>query len=134
MKQKACILVCTQQHKAATAFIVCFHNFYVTSIPQAYVARVTDRDIKSKYSKRLENFKMDYQHNPPSKSRPYLVVTTCLTARHLRQLQPKLFFTHILLDEGAQMREPEAVVPFNLADMNTKIVIAGDKQQVCDKI
>ncbi len=39
------------------------------------------------------------------------------------------FFTHILLDEGAQTREPELVGPLCLADKSTKIVIAGDHFQ-----
>ncbi len=43
---------------------------------------------------------------------------------------PPGFFTHILLDEGAQAREPEAVAPLSLATKDTKIVIAGDPQQV----
>ena len=40
------------------------------------------------------------------------------------------FFTHILIDEGAQSREPEALSPLGLANEDTKIVIAGDQHQV----
>ena len=40
------------------------------------------------------------------------------------------FFTHILYDEGAQSREPEALSPLLLANANTKIIIAGDQHQV----
>ena len=40
------------------------------------------------------------------------------------------FFTHILYDEGAQSREPEALSPLGLANANTKIIIAGDQHQV----
>ena len=40
------------------------------------------------------------------------------------------FFSHILIDEGAQTREPEIVGPLTLAGFNTKIVIAGDHCQV----
>ena len=55
-----------------------------------------------------------------------VVITTFLTSVHLK-LYP---FTHILIDEGAQAREPEAIAPLCLADMNTKIIIAGDPRQV----
>ena len=59
----------------------------------------------------------------------FLIVTPCLTALHLAKFIPRGFFTHILLDEGAQTREPEAVAPLSMAGRNTKIVIAGDQNQ-----
>ena len=135
LKQQACILVCTQQHTSAEAFI---EFLMETDIPkEAYVARVTNRKMghaKYNYNKSQDEFADDYRKNPPSRSRPYLVITTCQTAHTLKKMLPKVFsFTHILLDEGAQMREPEAIVSLCFADVNTKIVIAGDKQQVCYK-
>ena len=39
-------------------------------------------------------------------------------------------FTHILIDEGAQTREPETIAPLSMANCHTKIIIAGDNQQV----
>ena len=57
-----------------------------------------------------------------------LIVTTFLTALHLLgKVKP---FTHILIDEGAQCREPEAIAPLCLADENSKIVVTGDRLQV----
>ena len=61
-----------------------------------------------------------------------LVITTLLTSLHLVSqcgLQPG-FFTHILVDEAAQAREPEVVAALALADEDTKIVLAGDHLQV----
>ena len=58
-----------------------------------------------------------------------LIITTFLTAPQLIRMKVKPF-THILIDEGAQTREPEAIAPLGLADDNTKIVIAGDHLQV----
>ena len=61
-----------------------------------------------------------------------LVITTFLTSLHLVSqcgLQPG-FFTHILVDEAAQAREPEVVAALALADKDTKIVLAGDHLQV----
>ncbi|XP_019856644.1 PREDICTED: uncharacterized protein LOC109585133 [Amphimedon queenslandica] len=59
-----------------------------------------------------------------------LIVTTFSTSLHMLGVVPEGFFTHILLDEGAQTREPESVAPLCLADGNTQIVIAGDHKQV----
>ena len=59
-----------------------------------------------------------------------VILTTFLTSLQLKELYPQGFFTHILLDEGAQAREPESVAPLCLADQKTKIIIAGDPRQV----
>ena len=72
----------------------------------------------------------DFQHRPPTNKRPYLIVTTCQAAHSLKNRLPGNFFSHILLDEVAQMREAEAVAPLCLANTTTKIVLAGDKMQV----
>ena len=65
-----------------------------------------------------------------------LVLTTFNTAASLFQkLQPNEvqrqgFFTDILIDEGAQVREPEMVGALAWAGAQTKLVIAGDHYQV----
>ena len=59
-----------------------------------------------------------------------VVVTTLLSGLNLKYTVGDKFFTHILLDEAAQSREPEAVAPLCMANQNTKIVIAGDDRQV----
>ena len=137
MKQQACILVCTQQHTSADAFIEYLINLLIPISEKAYIARVIlERQrvpATHKYNKILHELSDDLNRRPPGKERPYLIVATCQTSHKLRELLPKKgFFTHILLDEGAMMREPEAVAPLSFADMHTKIVIAGDKQQVCE--
>ena len=58
-----------------------------------------------------------------------LVVTTLGFAPRLSNYKNG-YFTHILIDEGAQTREPETVAPLTLAGENTTIVIAGDHNQV----
>ena len=55
-----------------------------------------------------------------------LVVTTFISTQQLKGAT----YTHILIDEGAQGREPEAVAPLALADKHTKIIVAGDHLQV----
>ena len=80
--------------------------------------------------KTVEVFKKEMERNSHRNRQRYLVVTTCQTAKQITDVLPSWFFTHIFLDEGAQMREPEAIAPLCMASQNTKIVIAGDKYQV----
>ena len=59
-------------------------------------------------------------------------VTTYMTSLKLvNQIKSKSFyFTHIILDEAAQVCEPEAVAPLCLGNEDTKIIMAGDFKQV----
>ena len=61
-----------------------------------------------------------------------IVITTFITALRFASTEklPRGYFTHILIDEGAQTREPETIAPLIFADERTKIVIAGDHMQV----
>lgn len=63
-----------------------------------------------------------------------MVVTTFLTALYLKDKVNKegtaLKFTHIIIDEGAQSREPEALGAVVLATSSTCLIVAGDNQQV----
>jgi len=63
----------------------------------------------------------------------HLIITTLLTALqlkwHCKWLKPG-FFTHILVDEAAQAREPEVAAVLSLADEHTKVVLGGDHLQV----
>ena len=64
------------------------------------------------------------------KQRYVVIVTTCLTALNASTFIGSNYFTHVLLDEAGQVREPEAIAPLCMANRNTKIVIAGDDCQV----
>ena len=61
-----------------------------------------------------------------------IIITTYTTSLRLLQYlySPEGFFTHLFLDEAAQVREPEAIIPLALATKDAKIVLAGDDQQV----
>ena len=63
--------------------------------------------------------------------KPYVVVVSTFGgALRMSKVVPSDFFTHILIDEGAQTREPEALSPLIMANANTHIIIAGDCKQV----
>ncbi|XP_065917902.1 3'-5' exoribonuclease HELZ2-like isoform X2 [Dysidea avara] len=127
------ILICTSHLQSADAYIdTCFgplmdkHCIPHGVIPIRLIG--TDRYnyngaypnllIKSSNHQRIHEIK-----------RCRLVITTFLTAPQLIKLGVRPF-SHILIDEGAQTREPEAIAPLGLADDNTKIVIAGDHLQI----
>ena len=124
------ILVCTQQHNSADAYLEMYNSLTTQKDPITIIRLITEqRNHPRHHHKTVEDFKMmkcDSQRN----NRCFLVITTCLTAKKISDFLPQGFFTHIFLDEGAQMREPEAIAPLCMASEDTKIVIAGDKYQV----
>ena len=79
-------------------------------------------------------FKSSYHLSQNDLQSNRLVVTTLGTAQklymHLPAEKKRGFFTHILIDEGAQTREPETVGPLSLAGRYTTVVITGDHRQV----
>ena len=44
------------------------------------------------------------------------------------------YFTHILIDEAAQCTECDTLVPLSLADVNTRIALAGDHMQLSPEV
>ncbi|XP_019858896.1 PREDICTED: probable RNA helicase SDE3 [Amphimedon queenslandica] len=64
---------------------------------------------------------------------PHVIIITTYTMSlklHQYLYSPEGFFTHLFLDEAAQVREPEAIIPLALATRDAKIVLAGDHRQV----
>uniref|UniRef100_A0A5F8HJ18 Helicase with zinc finger 2 n=1 Tax=Monodelphis domestica TaxID=13616 RepID=A0A5F8HJ18_MONDO len=61
-----------------------------------------------------------------------IIITTTTLSRSLDV--PPGFFSHILIDEAAQMLECEAIIPLAYATRNTRIVLAGDHMQITPKL
>ena len=127
------VLICTQQRVSASNFVSMYmkleemSNRATVIIVQGYGFK--DHRFMSLY-KRVDDFEL-YVDEHSSACNTMVVVTTCLTARSIARFISPGFFTHIFIDEGAQMREPEAIAPLLMANPErTKIVIAGDDQQV----
>ena len=123
------ILVCTQQQKSAENFLEIFTT-KLAAIFNDGAKKILLRDSGiSLCSPTVKQFLVrsrELKSKLPSTKDKLLVVTTCLTAHYLQDLS----FTHIFIDEGAQMREPEAIAALGMANKDTKIVIAGDHHQV----
>ena len=134
-RQPARVLVCAHHRASADTFLECFFDPDLNQRPP----QVDEIYLIREYGYRLPNLQRCYrtvfqfqsyiERSSYRNRSNFLIITTCLTALHLAKFLPRGFFTHILLDEGAQTREPEAVAPLSMAGRNTKIVIAGDQNQ-----
>ena len=71
-------------------------------------------------------------NNKLEEAKCIIFITTYMTSLKLvNQIKSKNFyFTHIILDEAAEVCEPEAVAPLCLGNEDTKIIMAGDVKQV----
>lgn len=84
-----------------------------------------------KYSSYNENLSV-FDYPRPDKLQAYkVIVSTCVSSAVLWGLGvPKGHFTHIFVDESAQATEPETFIPFQLANAETRIILAGDPKQL----
>ena len=125
------ILVCTQQRVSADKFLDYYlHDSAEQKDEEVFVIREYGYSQLGPDRVKLYITSKEFQEKQRQRrSNNILVITTCLTAPHLKVLGAR-YFTHILIDECSQMREPEAIAPLCLADANTKLIFAGDQNQV----
>uniref|UniRef100_A0A803K534 Helicase with zinc finger 2, transcriptional coactivator n=1 Tax=Xenopus tropicalis TaxID=8364 RepID=A0A803K534_XENTR len=130
------VLICTHNNSAADLYVrEHFHQYVSSGHPEATPLRV-----KYRLSPLNRTDPVTLQYCPLTQDgasflvpprelleRHRITVTTAVTSRDLDV--PRGFFSHILLDESAQMPEPEALIPLALADHCTRVVIAGDHMQ-----
>ena len=122
------ILVCTQQRISADRFLEYYlecaePDSRLVFVIRDYALHQVNPEL-DKYYKTTKDFQTKYKQVDN-----IVLITTCLTAPHLKFLGAH-YFTHILIDECSQMREPEAIAPLCLAGANTKLIFAGDQNQV----
>ena len=124
------VLICTHHQSSADYYIeeyfgpMCINEHDPWDVK---LVRLTSNSYirNSKFSQyyKRRNQGSDYWRS----LRYFVMVTTFLTVPSHYEAG---FFTHILLDEGSQTREPENITPLCLAAPDTKIVLAGDSCQV----
>ena len=128
------ILICTYQHQCADSIYTLLYKKYRSKImrlvPNPQIARFIQYGQDGvELISRVKLAKIE---------RKRVIVTTFLTATNLRQLEidshKQLYFSHILIDEGAQAREPESLGALAVVKPETKIVIVGDHKQVSNFI
>lgn len=66
---------------------------------------------------------------PPHLSSYRIVVMTCSNAVRIQHLA-KGHFSHIIIDEAAQLLEADVLHPLSIANQNTSIIMAGDPRQL----
>ena len=129
------VLICAHHQASADAFLTKYFGPMKEKGWKVSIARMIVRfkDIEH-YDERYRRHCMT-SRRVAQKLRMHkiqLVVTTCSNTLHLSdQLEsPEDWFTHILIDEGAQTREPETIAPLFLCGPKTVVAIAGDHKQV----
>ena len=130
------VLVCCYQQDSADILMKDFirmikderNPWNVELVRVTSLKRKINRSVEM-YYKTIHNFNESFRRFY-SREQYLVVVTTYSTASNMSKVVPNNFFTHILIDEGAQTREPETLGPLLLANSYTRIVIAGDIQQV----
>lgn len=129
------LLVCVQQNVSANAFLACFNE--IDEARDVYVVQVVtetrfSKMPSSKYRKTVAQLQQIIQKGVLNNKKKVIIIATCSTANNLmyKKVFQSDFFTHIYIDEGAQMREPEAIAPLGFATDETILVIAGDQHQV----
>lgn len=119
------VLICAHHQASVDTFIkilgeVIDNDIMIRVIPnESYHSKIRD-----KYD---HLFVPKYEVNYSLENAGIRLVVTTLGTSNLR-IRSK--FSHILIDEGAQTREPEIISPLHFAHEYTKIIIAGDHLQV----
>lgn len=135
------VLICTHTNSAADIYIQeHFHSYVSSGHPEARPLRVmyTDRPPSQTDAATLRYCCLTGDQRafrPPTRAeleQHRIVVTTTSQARELGV--PAGFFSHILIDEAAQMLECEALTPLRYAPLGTRVVLAGDHMQVTPRL
>uniref|UniRef100_A0A3Q2KMV1 3'-5' exoribonuclease HELZ2 n=1 Tax=Equus caballus TaxID=9796 RepID=A0A3Q2KMV1_HORSE len=135
------VLICTHTNSAADIYIEeHFHGYVSSGHPEAAPLRVmyTDRPPSQTDAATLQYCCLTEDRRafrPPTQAeleQHRIVITTTSQARELRV--PAGFFSHILIDEAAQMLECEALTPLRYALPSTRVVLAGDHMQVTPRL
>ena len=122
--RQAHVLVCAHHQSSVDSFVVNYFSEVRVNMVRLMPPRYTPPQGYEKWYKTAKMMKSN------EACKVQLMVTTLAISLHLKHLVKPGHFTHILMDEGAQAREPEAIAPLTFADENTKIIIAGDHKQV----
>ena len=123
------VLVCAHHQASADHFIEEYFGKMFKNIKKVQLVRLTAKD-KPSWSEFKQVYHAYWMYKKVMPLDYLVIATTFNTAPHLLKHFEAGFFTHILIDEGSQAREPDAIAPLCLAGPSTKIVIAGDTCQV----
>ncbi|NWI63218.1 HELZ2 Helicase, partial [Todus mexicanus] len=135
------VLICTHTNSAADIYIrEYFHNYVTNGHPRAVPLRIisTDRPVSltdpvTQMYCCLSPDQRSFRHPTREEiKRHHVIITTSTLSKNLK-VDPG-YFTHIMIDEAAQMLECEALIPLSYATFATRIVLAGDHMQITPKL
>ena len=127
------VLVCAHHQASANAFLTKYFGpmkekgWGVSIARMIMFGRIKEVDESYRQYCRTSSYVAKNVH------KIQLVVTTFANCLHLAKLlkgSADRWFTHILIDEGAQTREPETIAPLFMCGPKTVVAIAGDHKQV----
>ncbi len=127
------ILVCAHHYHSVDHFIKQYFGKMFSNRTEVALFRLIDDSYYvrgSEFSHLYITSKGMQEYISNHEPQYLLVVTEFLTAQPLLKIFEEGFFTHILIDEGSQIVEPQVIAALSLAGPNTKIVIVGDSCQV----
>ena len=127
---KSRILICAHQHQCANGIYQILYKRFRHQIMRLVPNEQSIHHIVE--GREGVAVMQSVRENPRVLHQKRVIVTTFLTATNLPQLElvNVLHFSHIMIDEGAQTREPEALGALAIAKPETKIIIVGDNKQV----
>ena len=122
------ILICTHQNKGADHLFSTLRSRKEVSLEAVVRLYPNDADAGRsrfpRHSASVHDIGMHY-------NQVKVIITTFMTALKLKEKdRGGIPFTHIIMDEGAQSREPEALGALLMSGQDTHIIIAGDNKQV----
>ncbi|XP_075384425.1 3'-5' exoribonuclease HELZ2 isoform X2 [Tenrec ecaudatus] len=135
------VLICTHTNSAADIYIrEYFHSYVSHGHPEATPLRVMYQDRPTsqtdaatlRYCCLTEDGRAFRAPKQAELLQHRIVVSTTSQARELQV--PAGFFSHIFIDEAAQMLECEALTPLRHATPRTRLVLAGDHLQVTPRL
>ena len=136
--QESFILVCALNNSSADVYLENFHKIILSN----YSCKILRLTYKGRMVTTIPSHLRQYclfdspNHQTfcyPSEAeaRKYrIIITTVGMAQELLRLNLTGHFTHIFIDEAAQMTVPEVMMALSLANNTTKVVMAGDHMQV----
>ena len=132
------ILICTLTNSAANVYLDNFHKRIPSDHDCKILRLVYKGQMVARVPRHLHKYCLFESSNNqrfcyPSESdaRQYhIIVTTVISSRELLKLHMTGHFTHIFVDEAAQMIIPAVAMALSLASNTTKVVLAGDHMQV----
>ncbi|XP_015737379.1 helicase with zinc finger domain 2 isoform X1 [Coturnix japonica] len=135
------VLICTHTNSAADIYIrEYFHKYVINGHPWAVPLRIisSDRPISltdpttQMYCCLTKDQRFFRYPTQEEIDRHQIIITTSMLSKNLK-VAPG-YFTHIMIDEAAQMLECEALIPLSYATFETRIVLAGDHMQITPKL